>query len=117
LAQERRTYRREDLKTGKVGGKTTCGITNLPPDVAGPQQLEVFWRGHWTIENRDHYVRDETMGEDRSQLRTGNAPQAMATLRNAVLGLFRRRGWQNIASAMRYYRASLLETWQFIGST
>ena len=42
------------------------------------------------IENRLHYVRDVTLGEDASQVRTGAAPQVMAALRNVVLGLLRR---------------------------
>ena len=32
-------------------------------------------RGHWGIENRLHWVRDVTFDEDRSQVRTGAAPQ------------------------------------------
>ena len=34
-----------------------------------------YVRGHWGIENRLHYVRDVTLGEDASQVRTGAAPQ------------------------------------------
>lgn len=51
-------------------------------------------RGHWSIENKVHYVRDVTMGEDASQAHVGNTPQAMAALRNALIGLVRRAGWQ-----------------------
>ena len=57
--------------------------------------------GHWGIENRLHYVRDVTLGEDASQVRTGAAPQVMAALRNVVLGLLRSGGETNIAAAIR----------------
>jgi hypothetical protein len=57
------------------------GITSLPADLAGPARLAAYTRGHWTIENRLHYVRDVTWGEDASQVRTGNAPRTMAGLR------------------------------------
>ena len=38
-------------------------------------------RGHWGIENQTHYVRDVTFDEDRSQIRSGAAPQAFAATR------------------------------------
>lgn len=60
-------------------------------------------RGHWSIENRLHYVRDVTFGEDASQVRTGAAPEVMAALRNAVIGILRIQGHENIAAALRHY--------------
>jgi len=36
------------------------GLTSLPQALVGPAELEHFWRSHWTIKNRAHYVRDET---------------------------------------------------------
>ncbi|WNI18049.1 hypothetical protein [Actinacidiphila sp. ITFR-21] len=53
------------------------------------------------IENRLHRVRDVTFGEDRSRIRTGNAPRVMAALRNTVITLLRPDGHQNIAAALR----------------
>jgi predicted transposase YbfD/YdcC len=44
-------------------------------------------RDHWGIENRLHYVRDVTFGEDASRVRSGSAPQIMAAFRNAVIHL------------------------------
>ncbi len=58
-------------------------------------------RGHWGIENRLHYVRDVTLGEDASRVRTGAAPQVLAALRNAVLALLRATGATNIAATLR----------------
>ena len=55
------------------------------------------------------------MGEDRGQTHTGNAPQTLATLRNAVISLLRHRGWNNIAAALRHYGASVQQTLQLIG--
>jgi hypothetical protein len=62
------------------------------------------WRGHWTIENQVHDVREETLSEDRCQLGTGTAPQALAAVRNAVLSLLSFHGWSNIAAAARNTR-------------
>ena len=57
----RRTCERIVLKTGKHSVEVSYGLTNLGPDEAQAAELEALWRGHWTIENRKHYVRDVTM--------------------------------------------------------
>ena len=79
------------------------GITSLPEDLAGPRHLATYARRHWAIENREHYVRDKTFGEDLQRVRTGNQPNAHAAIRNLVTGAFRRAGIANIAHARRYY--------------
>ena len=42
----------------------------LPPQEADPTRLLELWRSHWGIENRVFWVRDVTMDEDRSQVRS-----------------------------------------------
>ncbi len=69
---------------------------------AGPARLGALVRGHWEIENRVHWVRDVTYDEDRSQVRTGAAPQVMASLRNLAISAFRLAGHSNIAAALRW---------------
>ena len=54
-------------------------------------------------DNAVHHVRDTTFDEDRSQVRTGNAPRVMATLRNTAISLLRLAGWTNIAKALRHH--------------
>lgn len=66
---------------------------------AGALRLLELIRCHWHIENKSHWVRDVTFGEDHSQIRCGNAPQVMAALRNTVIGLIRSAGRTNIAAA------------------
>ena len=56
---------------------------------------------HWVLENKPHYVRDETMGEDRNQMYQGDGPQALAALRSGALAVFRAQGIKNMAEAMR----------------
>jgi hypothetical protein len=94
-------------------GRTTCetgyAITSLRPDQADAARLAVIWRGHWGIENRLHWVRDVTFDEDRSQIRTGHAPQVVAALRNTAIGILRRAGHTNIAAALRTYAAKPLD--------
>ncbi len=76
-------------------------ITSLPFAQARPARLADLIRGHWTIENGLHWVRDVTFAEDASQLRTGTAPQVMASLRNLVIGALSQAGPVNLAAALR----------------
>ncbi len=55
-------------------------------------------RAHWGIENRAHYVRDVTLGEDASRIRT--RPGAMARVRSVALNILRANGVQNISLAL-----------------
>jgi len=106
LAQIGRVERRRTVsRRGQVHQmvEVTYAITSLPPDRADARTLLGHLRGHWGIENKTHWVRDVTFDEDRSQIRTGAAPQVMATTRNLVLALLRRAGHTNIAAALRTY--------------
>lgn len=47
-------------------------------------------------------MRDVTFDEDRSQVRTGSAPQVMATIRNLAISIHRLDGATNIARATRH---------------
>lgn len=82
-----------------------CGITSCSPQEASASQLLDAIREHWGIENRLFYVRDVTFGEDASRVRTGDAPQVMAALRNTIISLLNRVGWGNKAAALRRYAA------------
>jgi predicted transposase YbfD/YdcC len=101
----RRTCQRVTLTTGVIAEEVSYGVTSLTPAAASAAQLEALWRGHWTIENRIHHVRDVTWGEDAGQVRRGHAPQALAALRNGLLSLLRACGWTQIADATRHYGA------------
>ena len=77
-------------------------LTSLTPHQAAPARLLALARGHWSIESR-HFVRDVTFGEDRSPLRSGDAPQIMAACRNLAHTLIRRTGTTAIAAARRAF--------------
>lgn len=81
--------------------ETAYGITSLSSDEADKARMLNLARSHWRIENSLHWVRDVTFDEDRSQVRTGNGPQVLATLRNLAISLFRLNGFSNISSALR----------------
>jgi predicted transposase YbfD/YdcC len=92
--------RRTDHKTGRATVKTVYAVTSLTAEQATAAQLARLVRDHWKIEAL-HHVRDTTFAEDASQLRTGNAPRAMATWRNLAIGALRTAGVKNIAAGLR----------------
>jgi predicted transposase YbfD/YdcC len=92
-------------RTGKITEEVVYLITDLTPTLATPRRLLELDRGHWSIENRLHYVRDVSFGEDRSRLRTGQAPQILAALRNLTITLIDRQGSTQIAASRRHFAA------------
>ncbi|MDO0933775.1 ISAs1 family transposase [Streptomyces sp. DG2A-72] len=93
--------RRVDRKTGKVSIKTVYAVTSLTAEQATPAGLARLIRNHWKIEAL-HHIRDVTLAEDASQLRTGSAPRAMATWRNLAIGALRLAGKGSIAAGLRH---------------
>jgi len=89
------------LSEGKSRKEIVYGITSLSKDKANPERLLTLIRGHWTIENRLHYVRDFTFDEDRCRIRKGNGAHVMASIRNLVISLLRMAGAKLIAPAIR----------------
>ena len=100
---------------GKAKQAVRYGITSLPPAVADAQRLLALVRGHWQIENGLHYVKDVTLGEDRSTIHTGNGPSIMAILRDTVVSVLHRAGWRTIAERLRYYGGHPREVFALLG--
>jgi predicted transposase YbfD/YdcC len=88
-------------ENGKHTEATRYFITSVPRTVAGASELLCWTRGHWSIENKSHYVRDVTLGEDASRIRKRSGPEVMAAIRNATIGFLRSTGVTNIAEALR----------------
>jgi predicted transposase YbfD/YdcC len=74
-------------------------VTSLIPERASPSQLLQINRGHWTIENKSHHVRDVSFDEDASRVRKGSSAQVMAAFRNVTLAMLRRVGVTRIREA------------------
>jgi predicted transposase YbfD/YdcC len=99
IAQLRRTVTRG----GKKSVEVVYLITSATHHDAPPAVLAAWVRGHWSVENKLHWVRDVTFDEDRSQVRTGTTPRVMATLRNTAINILRLTGSHHIATALRRY--------------
>jgi Transposase DDE domain len=94
------TRRVRSLRSRRWRTVTVYAVTSLTAAQASPARLADYVRGHWGIEAL-HHIRDATFAEDSSQVRTGTAPRAMASLRNLAIGILRTSGHRNIAAALR----------------
>jgi predicted transposase YbfD/YdcC len=97
VAQLRRTVTKKGKKTVEVVYLITSDGS------ASPETLAAWARRHWHIENKLHWVRDVTYQEDKSLVRTGNAPRVMASLRSLAISILRLDGHANIAAANRHH--------------
>ena len=73
------------------------------------------WRGHWGIENRLHWVRDVSFGEDKCQVKKGHGPQNLAAFRNTAIGLLRLAGCKEIVPSLRDFCYRPRKLLQFLG--
>jgi predicted transposase YbfD/YdcC len=86
---------------GEVKRTRRYGITSLAPAAADAGRLLALRRGHWSIENRLHWRKDVTFGEDASLIHVGQGPTVMALLRDAAVSLLHRAGVKRVASRLR----------------
>lgn len=75
-------------------------ITSLTADDAAAADLLACVRGHWQVEHA-HWLRDVIWNEDKSLIRTGNAPQVWSAITNLVITLFRLHGVTRFAEETR----------------
>lgn len=99
-----RTVSEDDQQRQEV----VYGLTSLPPRRADAARLLALVRAHWHIENRLHWRRDVTLGEDHSQVRKGQAPRIQALLNSFVLALCDLIGVRNVPQQQRVFDAQPL---------
>jgi hypothetical protein len=78
------------------------GVTSRPAGRDGtPEALATAIRLHWDVEAL-HHVRDVTMKEDASRLRSGTSAQVTAAIRNTVIASLRLVGFTSTAAGRRW---------------
>lgn len=82
-------------KTWKASHETAFYIATT---VLPAQTFCQVIRNHWGIENKEHYVRDVSLGEDRSLIRIN--PLIFARLRSFALNLLRFNHVDNVSQAL-----------------
>ncbi len=90
VTRERHVYDTK-TKTNKVSVEVSLYLASF---IDSAEIFHQAIRDHWGIENRNHYVRDETMGEDKSRIRKN--PQNFSKLRSLALNLMRKNKIENI---------------------
>ena len=103
------------VSSDTVTCETVYAVTSLSPHEASAEALLALNRGHGSIENTLHYVRDVTLREDASRVRKGNAPQVMAALRNTAISLLHRVGIHTVAAAVRDLAADIGRVLSMVG--
>ncbi len=93
------------LKTGQIRHEVVYGLSSLSMRQAPPTRMLSLVRDHWAIENKLHYRRDGSLGEDACQTRTGPVPALLAQLNSTVLSFMDRAGVRNVARQMRFFDA------------
>jgi hypothetical protein len=98
-----RVHRRRlerDTATGlwNTASETSYHVSNA---VFSARASSAAIRAHWGIENRHHYPRDVTMGEDACRVRKGSSAALLARLRTAAIPLLAGLGFASIAEAAR----------------
>jgi hypothetical protein len=96
---------RSGLRRGQPFFESVCGLTSLPAALASPARLLSLVQAHWQIENRCHWRRDATLGEDRCTVRHTTVAVVLALLNAAILALFDHLRIPNARSAIRQFAA------------
>lgn len=73
-------------ENGKTTYEKRYAISSVAPNA---RRIAQVMRGHWSVENQDHWMLDVYFGEDASRIREGHAPKNLATLRRLCLNIAR----------------------------
>lgn len=99
----------QELTTGRTAQQTVYGLTSCPPSEADAHQLLQWTQCYWAIENGLHYRRDVTLQEDATHTSLTGLAKSLAILNNFLIGLVRKLGFTNLASARRFFDARIAQ--------
>ncbi len=79
-------------------------ITGLSEGEASHARLAAIARGHWSVENKNHWKKDATLWrEDRGTRRKAKGARNLALLRNVILALIRPTEHASLNHAFLHY--------------
>ena len=94
-------------KTGEITSETVYGISSCNPKLVSANQLLTWTQLYWGIENGLHYRRDITLREDATRITSSKLAEIMATINNFIIGVVKKLGFDNLASARRKFNAQI----------
>jgi predicted transposase YbfD/YdcC len=84
----------QEVRQGRVTKETDdtrFAVTSFWSEEADPDRLLAVGRGHWSIENGQHYRRDRTQDEDRCPVRETTTARNLSLFRSLAIFLFKRQ--------------------------
>lgn len=94
-----------EKKTGKSKSETRWFITSLNGAEAAEARLLAEVRGHWSVENKNHWRRDSrAWEEDQCLHRKSRSAQNLAIIRNTLLAVIPGNQHGNLPATLEYYR-------------
>jgi predicted transposase YbfD/YdcC len=94
---------RERKSPDKQSVEVVYGWASQSQQCCPPQRLAQVIRAHWAVENRLHWRRDATLGEDRCGVRFPPVAQMLAVLNSVVLSLMDLHRVANVARQRRRF--------------
>jgi len=99
------------LKNGRVSHNDRLYISDLYQTDAKTYHQGI--RGHWTIENSLHWVKDVVHGEDSNRLTKANAPVNAAVFSSIAINIHRKNGNHSITEGQIKFGANVKELFNF----
>ena len=94
---------RERKSKDKQSREVVYGLSTLPQQGCPAKRMAQLIRAHWAVENRLHWRRDATLGEDRCGVRFPPVAQMLAVLNTVVLSLMDVHQVKNVARQRRRF--------------
>jgi predicted transposase YbfD/YdcC len=101
-------------KRGSTTRSVVYGLTSLPSEQASAAHLLHLVRAHWAIENKSHWRRDATLGEDACKVSSTAAAATLAALNSALLALVDIYKIANLRTLIRRFAAKPHEALQLL---
>lgn len=109
---------REKKSTADFKSETRHYITSLEESEASHLRLAEIARGHWSVENKNHWKKDATQWrEDRGVRRNAKGAKNLALLRNAILAIIPHDSHASLNQAFLHYADHRAEAIRLIKQT
>lgn len=109
---------REKKTTADFKSEVRYFITSLEEKDASHTRLAEIARGHWSVENKNHWKKDATLWrEDRGARRKAKGAKNLALLRNAILAIIPHDGHASLNQAFLHYADHRSEAIRLITQT
>ena len=99
--------------TRLIGDKTSTEYRYYLTSLTDLSRFAETVRGHWTIENSQHWVLDVQFGEDAHRARKDYSPANLALIRRMALNTIRHNGPSKHSLRLRKMRAAINDDYRF----